>query len=216
MLFQKVTFTLAVALLAGSVILTSCSKKPKLDLSGVQMNPSAVNAGNNNGEGGFVPGDGGLFDGDVKGGLFGEGDDIVSGGDWGDTDKPVTGVAGSEFLKNGERWSSSTVYFAYDAADVPSSERPKLDELAKYLLDNAGTGVIIEGHTDERGSDEYNRALGERRALAVKGYLGLMGIAESRMQTISYGEDSPASAGAASEADHALNRRAEFIVGQQL
>lgn len=103
-----------------------------------------------------------------------------------------------------------TVYFAYDQARIGTSETPKLDQIAAYLQQHAGTGVIIEGNCDERGSEEYNRALGERRALAAKDYLASKGIDESRMKTVSYGEDKPADAGHSPEA-WAKNRRDEFI-----
>ena len=82
-----------------------------------------------------------------------------------------------------------------------------------YLNENPGLGVVIEGHTDDRGSDEYNRALGERRALSVQQYLGLLGVADARMQTLSYGEDKPAVQNAVTDADHQRNRRAEFVIG---
>ena len=72
---------------------------------------------------------------------------------------------------------------------------------------------MIEGHCDDRGSDEYNRALSERRSLAVRDYLVTLGIAAERMHTVSYGEDRPAVADAVTEADHQLNRRAEFLIG---
>ena len=94
-----------------------------------------------------------------------------------------------------------------------ATERPKLDSLVEHLRANPTFRVVIEGHTDERGSDEYNRALAERRSLSVQVYLQNQGIEESRMQTVSYGEDRPAVPHAKTEADHQKNRRAEFLVG---
>ncbi len=103
-----------------------------------------------------------------------------------------------------------TVYFSFDSSRIGSSEAPKLDEIASYLSSTPGTGVVIEGNCDNRGSDEYNRALGERRALAAKEYLVQRGIAESRIRTISYGEERPAVQGD-DEASRAKNRRDEFV-----
>ena len=211
--------TLRFALIAlCAFVFASCASKPQVDLSGVRNNPNAVRGGNGgdefNGDNDFVEGPTDSFEangGDGAGAVAGAG---IGGGAWGSTDKPVAGTEdGNGFLKNASRWTDCVVYFSYDQSDVPASERGKLDTLAKYLNDNPDQGVIIEGHTDERGSDEYNRALGERRALAVQQYLALVGVADSRMQTISYGEDRPANATAQSESEHQLNRRAEFVIG---
>ncbi len=106
-----------------------------------------------------------------------------------------------------------TVYFAYDRSVIGVSERYKLQQVAKYLKENAGFGLIIEGHCDENGSAEYNRALGERRAIAVKDYLTNSGISIARIKTISYGEDRLAFKGD-DEAAHAKNRRAELILAR--
>ena len=113
--------------------------------------------------------------------------------------------------KNG-RWQD-VVYFAFDRSDVGDAERPKLESLAKYLKDNDTYAVQVEGHCDERGSDEYNRGLAERRAIAVREYLVTLGTADTRIETISYGEEKPAVPNATNESDHALNRRAEFVIG---
>lgn len=125
--------------------------------------------------------------------------------------------AGADFLggQPGE-WepvpnlSFPTVYFAYDQDVIGVSERPKLQQVADYLNSNSSLGLIVEGHCDERGSAEYNRALGERRAIAVKNYLVNLGIAENRVKTISYGEERPAVHGSTPEA-FAKNRRGELI-----
>ncbi len=103
-----------------------------------------------------------------------------------------------------------TVYFKFDQSRIDSSEMPKIDEIASYLMTHPGTGVVVEGNCDNRGSDEYNRALGERRALAAKDYLISKGIAESRIRTISYGEERPAAMGD-DEGSRAKNRRDDFV-----
>ena len=201
---------LLVAVIACTLLLSSCTKKPKIDLSGVARNPSVAGTKT---PGGASFGDDGLFvAGPTDLGEIG-GDGALDGvGPWDATDKPVAAGAGNDFLKNAERWEG-VVYFGYDQSDIVASERAKLDTLAVYLNENPGLGVVIEGHTDDRGSDEYNRALGERRALSVQQYLGLLGVADARMQTLSYGEDKPAVQNAVTDAGHQRNRRAEFVIG---
>jgi len=104
-----------------------------------------------------------------------------------------------------------SVLFEYDSAQVSPSERQKIEDVAAYLRDNSGTSVIVEGHCDERGSREYNMALGERRALAVRAYLIGLGIDGSSIQTKSYGEEDPIKLGH-DEETWRMNRRAEFIL----
>jgi len=102
------------------------------------------------------------------------------------------------------------VYFAYDSSQVDASERGTIEGVADFLGRSINSGVIVEGHCDERGSREYNMALGERRALAVRAYLIGLGIDGSRIQTKSMGEESPAAAGH-DEESWRMNRRAEFV-----
>jgi len=102
----------------------------------------------------------------------------------------------------------NTVYFAYDRSEVRASETSKLDAVASYV--KSGNKVIrIEGHADARGTEEYNRALGERRALSVREYLARAGVDPNNIDTISHGEDKPAVQGN-NEAAWSKNRRAEF------
>lgn len=105
------------------------------------------------------------------------------------------------------------VYFEFDSAQVGESERAKVEAVAEYLRGNATVGVIVEGHCDERGSNDYNLALGERRALAVRAYLVNLGIDAGRIQTRSFGEERPAALGH-DEASWSQNRRAEFKLFQ--
>ncbi len=113
---------------------------------------------------------------------------------------------------NREVFRDFTVYFDYDRSEVRASERNKIESVATQIKNGpAGQDLLIEGHCDERGTEEYNRALGERRALAVREYLVNLGIAASRIRTISYGEDRPASAGH-DDAAWSMNRRGEFVL----
>jgi peptidoglycan-associated lipoprotein len=101
------------------------------------------------------------------------------------------------------------ISFDFDQFTLSAEARSILGENAKYLQANSGTKVVIEGHCDERGSDEYNLALGESRALAAKSYLISLGISAKRLSVISYGEEKPLS-NASGESAWAQNRRAEF------
>jgi len=101
------------------------------------------------------------------------------------------------------------VYFDYDRSDIRDDMKPVLAENAKWLKTNTALKVQIEGHCDERGTNEYNLALGERRASAIKRYLSALGVPAGRLSTISYGEERPA-CGQHEESCWHLNRRGQF------
>ena len=103
------------------------------------------------------------------------------------------------------------VLFAYDSSQVSATERPKAEAVSKHLKQNPSMAVIVEGHCDERGSREYNLALGERRALAIRSYLTGLGIEVNRIQTKSLGEEAP-STPEHDESAWSLNRRGEFVL----
>ncbi len=104
-----------------------------------------------------------------------------------------------------------TVHFDYDSSVVKPGEESKLSSVAEQLKSRSGTAVRIAGHCDERGTEEYNRSLGERRALALREKLLAVGIDPKRIDTRSYGEDKPLDPGH-NEAAYARNRRGEFIL----
>ncbi len=103
-----------------------------------------------------------------------------------------------------------TIYFAFDSFLLSEEARQSLLKNAQWLKENNSVRITIEGHADERGSDEYNLALGEKRATMVKRYLVGLGIAPERLSTISYGEEKPAVKGN-DESAWSKNRRAEFL-----
>jgi len=107
---------------------------------------------------------------------------------------------------------NNTVYFDYDRANVRASETSKLDAIASFMK-GGSKAVRIEGHCDERGTEEYNRSLGEKRALAVREYLARAGVDPNMIDTISHGEDKPAVPGH-DQAAWVKNRRAEFLLLQ--
>lgn len=105
--------------------------------------------------------------------------------------------------------SMQTVYFALDSWSLDDGARAALDANSRVLRENTSLNIAIHGHCDERGTVEYNQALGEKRAEAVKQYFADAGIALSRMSTVSFGKERPADEGH-DEAAWARNRRAEF------
>jgi len=116
-----------------------------------------------------------------------------------------------EMNPNRERFAANTVYFDFDRATIKPSETSKIDEVVSYLKGNPTHAVQIEGHCDERGTEQYNLSLGERRALAVREYLVTAGIQPDRVFTISYGESRPAQTGH-NEAAWSKNRRGVFVL----
>ena len=106
------------------------------------------------------------------------------------------------------------VYFGFDSTVVPQGEVGKIDAVAQHLEANANRVVVVEGNCDERGSNEYNMALGENRAGIIRNYLVQSGIDASRIQTRSYGEEKPAVDGH-DEGAWALNRRGDFAIYQK-
>ena len=111
-----------------------------------------------------------------------------------------------------EKYRGQTVYFDYDRAAVRTGEAAKVQEVAnRFKNEDPATDLLIEGHCDEKGTEEYNRSLGVRRALALREQLVAAGVSADRIHTVSFGKDKPADTGH-SEASHAKNRRGEFIL----
>ena len=104
----------------------------------------------------------------------------------------------------------ASVNFDYDSATLSTDSRRRLADNAEWIKANANATVQVEGHCDSRGSVEYNLALGERRAKAVKAYLVSLGIDSKRLTIISYGEEKPIATGESEDA-YGKNRRANFV-----
>jgi peptidoglycan-associated lipoprotein len=107
--------------------------------------------------------------------------------------------------------AGDTVHFDFDSTVVKSSERSKVDAVAAALKSDTAAKLLIEGHCDERGTEEYNRSLGERRALALRESLASMGVDAMRIKTVSFGEDKPVATGH-DESAFRQNRRGEFVL----
>jgi peptidoglycan-associated lipoprotein len=131
--------------------------------------------------------------------------------------EPV-GIGGEDM--GGERFGGAeqegmfpAVFFDYDSATVNPAEHSKIEQVSSYLRGAPGARLVVEGHCDERGSNEYNLGLGERRALAVRAHLINLGVEADRVQTASFGEERPAVMGH-DESAWSQNRRAEFVLVQ--
>jgi len=123
------------------------------------------------------------------------------------------GFKGDELNNPNSPLSKRIIYFDYDSSEVKPEFRPIVEAHAGYLAAHPNTIVTLEGNTDERGSREYNLALGERRAQAVQKQMVLLGASADQIRTVSYGEERPANPGH-DEAAYAQNRRVEIVYGQ--
>ncbi len=113
--------------------------------------------------------------------------------------------------RRGIRFEAEPVYFDFDKSFIRSEYRPVLREKAGFLKDNPNVRARIEGNCDERGTNEYNLALGERRSESAKNFLLSLGISPDRIETISYGEERPLAVGH-NEDSWAQNRRDDFVI----
>ncbi len=132
--------------------------------------------------------------------------------------RPIGGVditgrpsAGASALKDPNNiLSKRSVFYDFDRYDVRDEFKPLIEAHARYLRENAGTRMLIQGNTDDRGSREYNLALGQRRSESVKRMLLLLGGREDQIEAVSLGEEKPRAAGASEEA-FAQNRRSDML-----
>jgi len=140
------------------------------------------------------------------GGTMPGGQNVQTGGG------PTAGMENFEGMpEDRQALAAYTIHFAFDSAVIRSSEQASLQAVASALNSNVGDKLLIEGNCDERGTEEYNRALGERRALAARQALAGLGVDPSRIRTISYGKDKPVNPGH-DESAWAQNRRDDFVL----
>ena len=170
-----------VLVLVTIIAFSGCSSKPK--------KPTAPGATT------------GMLGSDTQSGSLGDSSEGTSLGDSRD---------GSGTMGSGSIPSERVIYFDYDMSDIRPEARVILEQHAAYLSGNPSMQVRLEGHADERGSREYNLALGERRAESAKSALMSLGVSGNQMTTLSYGEEQPVALGH-NEHDWQLNRRVEVI-----
>jgi len=123
---------------------------------------------------------------------------------------PATNVAVNPLKDPNNILSKRIIYFEYDQDSVNGEYQTIVQAHAKYLSENRGRKIRLEGHADERGSREYNMALGQRRGDAIRKASNLLGVANDRMETVSFGEDKPRATGS-DEAAWSQNRRVEIV-----
>lgn len=196
---------LTLVLVIGTALATSaCRRKSQRPITPLaDGGATTVRTTPGTGAGGVTPG-GRVEDPFGAGAGIGAGQD----GSWG---LPAGRLDRSAFNEDRAALAAQTVYFDFDSSVIRASEQGKVEAIAAFLAGSPAVALEIEGHCDERGTEEYNRALGERRALAIREALIARGVNPQRLFTISYGEDRPAVDGS-NEAAWARNRRGEFVV----
>ena len=190
---KQVGLVLAALMAATS---TGCKTKPK--------NITPIPGGNAN-----VAGVGSLINRDNSGTVNGGGDVVTidESGNMGLSDLEEF----ENMLMDRDALAAQTVYFELDRSEIHPDDLGKVEAVAGILAQDAQNKVLIEGHCDERGTEEYNRALGERRALSVRDALSGLGVNADRIRTMSFGEDRPADPGL-NDAAYSRNRRGEFVL----
>jgi peptidoglycan-associated lipoprotein len=188
----------------GLLAIGACSKKKiRTDF------PSISGAGNQAGTG--------MKDGNQGGTnqqtLDAAGSDVSENGLTGDN---KTGAGGTQQLTGEvqaarDNFENNDIYFVYDSAALLPDSQSLLMEKAEWLQNHPQAAIVVEGHTDERGTVAYNLALGDRRAESVRAFLMELGVNVDRIRTVSYGEERPVDTGQ-NEAAWAKNRRAHFII----
>lgn len=203
---------LAVSSAALSALVTSCSYFEGDDTAKPYLNRGTTGRNGQDTMNMPVNGDANLQGGEITG--TGKKDEELARMEKPGEYKEGTNVAANDFDGFGTPVPGvvfEPLYFKFDQSIVDPDEAGKVDAVIKYLKDNPGTGVVIEGHCDNRGTAEYNRALGERRALAAQEMMVGSGIDAARIKTLSYGEEK-STAKADNEEEHARERRDEFVV----
>lgn len=200
-------FVMVAALLGGAA---GCSKKPKNTTplptgrsgAAAPTQPIPVDAGSGTGR---LGGNNAVTPTDIGGNRNN------TGYDGSPTLTELGNLNPADKQQDRTKFASDTIYFDYDRSNVKPQYSANLGNVADYLKANPTESVLIEGNCDERGTEEYNRALGERRALSVRDRLLALGVNTDQIATISFGEEKPAELGQ-TEAAYAKNRRAEFIL----
>lgn len=217
MTISSITRTTALLALAASLALTpACRAKKKPSAVGKDGAPTEL------GEGNFPTGSGGrtIAGEDPNGGApasgeWGDGYDANGNKIGGSAKDPATGGAiermGGDLAQEGKSIPElGNIFFEFDSDDLTPAGKAQLDKNAAYLKSNAKLNVVLRGHTDDRGTEEYNMSLGQNRASAVREYLISQGVGADRMETISFGKTLPATE-ASDDASRSKNRRVEFF-----
>ena len=196
------------ALLSSLLLLSSgCSKKTVIPPEGTPVDGGGMNGGTNIN---YPSADSSYS----ESGLAGEESmDSTGGHGIGNLSVNSADQQSDEYKRTYGRSSMvfNPIYFDFDQAGINAEMAPILTANADYMKQNPGTAIVIEGNCDERGTNEYNLALGERRAINAKEYMVNLGVDPARIRTVSYGEERPLFIDQ-NELDWSQNRRADFIV----
>jgi peptidoglycan-associated lipoprotein len=187
------------ALAISTLLLSACSDEDEKDTSltdGSQNAGSGINDASTSGLNKGSGMDGSEMSGSGANGMSGNGD--------------YASTLGPEFNDPNNPLSKRTVYFMLDSSEVMPDFIPVIAAHAQYLVANPGQKITLEGNGDERGSREYNIALGEQRAKSVASKMKVQGVSENQLQIVSYGEEKPAAFGS-DEAAWEKNRRVEIV-----
>ena len=187
------------ALAISTLLLSACSDTDEKDASltdGSQNAGSGINDASTSGLNKGSGMTGSEIGGSGMGGMSGTGD--------------YASTLGPEFNDPNNPLSKRTVYFMLDSSEVMPDFIPVISAHAQYLIANPVQRITLEGHGDERGSREYNIALGEQRAKSVAGMMKVQGVSESQLEIVSYGEEKPSAYGSDEDAWE-KNRRVEIV-----
>jgi peptidoglycan-associated lipoprotein len=187
------------ALVISTLLLSACSDTNEKDVSltdGSQNAGSGINDASTSGLNKGSGMTGSEIGGSGMGGMSGTGD--------------YASTLGPEFNDPNNPLSKRTVYFMLDSSEVMPDFIPVISAHAQYLIANPVQRITLEGHGDERGSREYNIALGEQRAKSVAGMMKVQGVSESQLEIVSYGEEKPSAYGSDEDAWE-KNRRVEIV-----
>lgn len=192
---KSLVYPLCLALAVVAFATTGCKHKPM----GVTALPGQAQP--------VTPADNG--NGLNNGNTLNNGNGLGNGGGTGNI--PMADIDLKNYNQDREAFAADTVHFPFDSAAIKDSEKSHISAVAGALASASANALLIEGHCDERGTEEYNRTLGERRADALREALVGLGVSANRIKTISFGKDKPVDP-AHNEAAWTKNRRGEFIL----
>lgn len=147
----------------------------------------------------------------TPGGQYNPGDGVIGDTGFGTTMNPKGFIAAGNYDIDSAALAAHIVHFDYDSSVVKSSEQGNVEAVASYLKANSKVGLRVDGHCDERGTEDYNNSLGERRALALRDAVIGLGVEADRVITQTFGENKPVAFGQ-DESAYRQNRRGEFMV----
>ncbi len=214
-MFSRSRVVLLTALLLSTAVIATTACRSSKEKPEIRLARTTAGNGLSDSSNGFGPGGGWGPDGapDTSG-LFGQNGMLPGAGlgAWDSDTNSLRQTADTSGIEDGMFVSElEMVHFEFDSYDITSAWADVLRDHARWINQHSSIMVQIEGHCDNRGTPEYNIALGQRRADAVRNFLVEQGVDPNRLSTLSYGEERPLAYGE-DEESHALNRRAMFLV----